>query len=224
MNNRLREAIEKAVIIPEGQELAVVGETDHIFSDKFFKRSAKLIKRQKKPYYPLICTSARGVACIIAAFFVISFTTVMSVEALRKPFFEFITRIFTNHSSITVDSGSDSSVPNTIEHKYEITVDLSDYRIVYSYSNSAEIYNEYANGKTVISFAQSIIGDFNKNYNTENAVIENIYINGYDATAFLDNRGYYTLIWNNGEYVFELSSNIGKDELISIAKSVQKVE
>jgi len=136
----------------------------------------------------MFCTSARRAAYII--FFVISFTTVMSVEALRKPFFEFITRIFTNHSSITVDPGSDSSVPNTIEHNYEITVDLSDYRIVYFYSNSAEIYNEYANGKTVISFAQSIIGDFNKNYNTENAVIENIYINGYDATAFLDNRGY----------------------------------
>ena len=35
---------------------------------------------------------------------------------------------------------------------------------------------------------------------------------------------YYTLIWNNGEYIIEVESNNGKNALIDIAKSVQKVE
>ena len=43
--------------------------------------------------------------------------------------------------------------------------------------------------------------------------------------GWVDNNKYYHLIWNNGEYVIDFrSSNIGKDELIEIAKSVQKVE
>ena len=212
------------VLLPKYHKILEEASDEHEFSPKFQKRMDKLIRQRKKPYYRFVNTFGKRVAVFIVMFLIASVTTVMSVEALRRPVIDFFKRVFSAHSNITVDSVNDSSAPNTIEHKYEITVDLSDYRIVYSYSNNAKIYNEYVNGKTVISFAQSIMGDFNKDYNTEDAIIENIYIDGYDTTAFLDNRGFYTLIWNNGEYVFELSSNIGKDALIEIAQSVQKVE
>ena len=62
------------------------------------------------------------------------------------------------------------------------------------------------------------------NYNTENAEIEHIDINGHDAIGFEDNNGYYSLIWNNGEYIIDLGSDLGKNALIDIAKTVQKVE
>lgn len=125
MNNKLREAIEKAIVIPEGQELAAANETDHIFSDNFNLRSEKLIKRQKKSYYPLICTSARRAACVIIAFFVISMTTVLSVDALRKPFFDFIINIFTDHSEINFEGDLDTNAPDKIIDKYEIGYELT---------------------------------------------------------------------------------------------------
>lgn len=60
--------------------------------------------------------------------------------------------------------------------------------------------------------------------NTEDAVIESIIINNCEAIYFMDNHNYHHLIWDNGEYVIVIHSNIGKDELISIANSVKKVE
>ena len=41
---------------------------------------------------------------------------------------------------------------------------------------------------------------------------------------FQDNHNYDCLIWDNGDYIIKLHSNIGKNVLINIAKSVQKVE
>ena len=65
---------------------------------------------------------------------------------------------------------------------------------------------------------------YDENINTEGADISTININDNEAMYFHDNHQYDCLIWDNGDYILVIYSNIGKDELISIAKSVQKVE
>ena len=223
MNNKLREAIEGGIIIPEAQAFASAETTDHVFSLEYTRKTEKLIKRQKKKYYPLICTSARRTACVIIAFFVISITTVLSVEALRTPFHDFITRVFSSHSEVrSFDDGGD--YPDKIENIYEIKYDLSDYQVIYTVQSEKHRNIDYQHESDIICFAQDTVKSYNKNFNTENAELESVDIDGHEAIGFLDNQNYYTLIWNNGEYVIQISSNIGKDALIEIAKSVQKVE
>lgn len=224
MNNRLREAIEKAVIIPEGQELAVVGETDHIFSEKFLKRSTKLIKRQKKSYYPLICTSTRRAACIIVTFLVVSMTTVLSVDALRKPFLDFIMSIFSDHSEIRVDDSETKDAPKVIEEKYEITVGLEGYAVSFISETEDHIIIEYNNGRNLIDYMQYTFDYGTMNVNTENAETKHIDINGYDAITWISNIDTTHIIWNNGNYIFSITSDIGQNALIDVAKSVQKAE
>lgn len=46
----------------------------------------------------------------------------------------------------------------------------------------------------------------------------------HEAIYYCDNHNYHNLIWDNGEYIIMVNSNIGKNELIDIANSVQKVE
>ena len=65
---------------------------------------------------------------------------------------------------------------------------------------------------------------YNKDVNTEDAEISTTEINGTEAIIFLDNHNYYHIIINSDDYVFDFGSNIGKDALIDIAESVQKVE
>lgn len=60
--------------------------------------------------------------------------------------------------------------------------------------------------------------------NTENAEISTIDISGHDAVYYIDNHQFYHLIWDNGDYIIMISSNIGRNELIDIANSVQKAE
>ena len=39
-----------------------------------------------------------------------------------------------------------------------------------------------------------------------------------------DNHNYHHLIWDKGDYIIEIMSNIDKNTLIDIANSVKKVE
>lgn len=224
MNSRLREAIEKAVIIPEGQELTVAQETDHIFSDRFNMRSEKLIKRQNRSYYPLICTSARRAACIIVAFLAISITTVLSVEALRKPFFDLISNIFTDHTEISIELDQSTDVPDKIIDRYEIGYDLTGYNVSYTSETDEVRLITYTKGDNKISFTQFTADYGTINVNTEDATTAHTDINGFEAMIWVDNSEVSHIVWNNGEYIFDLSSSLGKDALIEIANSVQKVE
>ena len=54
----------------------------------------------------------------------------------------------------------------------------------------------------------------------ENAEISTIDISGHDAVYYIDNHQFYHLIWDNGDYIIMISSNIGRNELIDIANSV----
>lgn len=223
MNSRLYEAIEQAIIIPEQMELSLTAPTDHIFSDDYNKRMQKLINRQKKSYYPLICTSARRVACVIAAFFIMSMTTVLSVEALRKPFFDFIIGIFTDHSEVSVELDNSIAVPSMIKDKYELGI-LENSTITYSSETDKYRIIEYSYNGKIINFMQYTYDYAEMNVNTENATIEHTIINGYDALIWEDNTNSTHIMWNNGEYVFCLISDLGKNALIELAELVQKAE
>ena len=218
----LKEAIGRT-LIPEYHQIMDDASDDHEFSPKFQKHMDKLIRRRRKPYYRFINTAGKRVAVIALAFLTISFTTVMSVEALRTPFLDFIMSIFSDHSEVRgIDDSGD--YPEKIESHYEITYDLSEYTIERNELTEQEHILFYRKADKMICYYQITVAEYRKKYNTENAEIEHIDINGHDAIGFLDNNGYYTLVWNNGEYIINIGSNIGKNALIEVAKSVQKVE
>ena len=172
----------------------------------------------------MINTAGKSVAVFAVTFLIISMTTVMSVKALREPFLDFIMSIFTDHSTVSTVSQTDKDYPAAINDRYTITYDLSGYELVYSNEDQIYIRSDYKNNDIMIMFSQIVVSEYQANINTEGAEIEHIDVNGHDAIGFEDNNGYYHLIWNNGEYIIDLGSNIGKDVLIEIAKSVQKVE
>ena len=212
-----------AALCPEYEAMLAAPKIEHQFSEKFEKNMRKLIRRRKKPYYRFINTAGKRAAVIVTAFITLSLTTVMSVEALRKPFLDFIMSIFSDHSEVRgIENSGD--YPETIESKYEITYDLSEYRIVYSFDDASVHKIHYQNGDKVLYYLQSVVKGYDVNYNTEDADIESTDINNHEAICYKDNNQYYHLVWNNGEYIIILRSNLSKDELIEIAKSVQKVE
>ena len=73
---------------------------EHEFSDKHNKKMKKLIKRQSRPYFNLISTAGRRVACVVVAMIVLS-ASALSVEAVRNAVYDFIIKIFSNHSVVT---------------------------------------------------------------------------------------------------------------------------
>lgn len=195
---------------------------EHKFSPKFEAKMRKLINRHNKPYYRITNTVGKRVACIVIAFLVASSVTILSVKALRNTVADFFVSIYEKFS--TVQPIEDDSAPLTIEDIYEITYDLSEFTIDYENYNEYSINISYVNDDISIDFQQYTKEMYDENVNTEGSDISTIIINSYEAIYFRDNHQYDCLIWDNGDYIIVLYSNIGKDVLISIAESVQKVE
>lgn len=182
----------------------------------------KLISRRNKPYYRIINTAGKRTACAAVIVLVASSVTIMNVEALRNAFSDFFISIYEKFS--TVQPVEDDSAPETLEEIYAITYNLNDFEVVYNKENEYSYYITYAKDDTVIYFSQYTKEMYDSNVNTEDAEILTIDINGHKAIYFTDNQNYNHLIWDNGDYIISLGSNINKNILIEMAKSVQKVE
>lgn len=194
----------------------------HEFSPKFEKKMKKLISRRNKPYYKIINTAGKRTACAAVIVLVSSSVTIMNVEALRNAFSDFFISIYEKFS--TVQPIEDDSAPETLEEIYAITYNLNDFEIIYEELNEYRHDIDYGKDNIVIYFSQYTKEMYDSNVNTEDAEILTIDINGHEAIYFIDNHNYYNLIWDNGDYIISLSSNINKNTLIEMAKSVQKVE
>lgn len=197
-------------------------ENEHKFSSKFNKKMKKLIKRRQKPYYMLINTFSKRIACVLLTVAIASSATVLSVDASRNAVADLFVELHEKFSVVQPDNKTDT--PETIEDIYEITYDLSKYKI------DCEDYTDYkrniiySKDNITIDFEQCTKKTFDENINTERANISEIDIDDHKAMYFQDNHNYDCLIWDNGDYIIKLHSNIGKNALINIAKSVQKVE
>lgn len=219
-NEKFRNAIHEAME-RDYRNLTKTSEK-HVFSDKFEKKMHKLIQRRNKPYYRIINSSAKRAACIAAGIIIVSSATIMSVDALRNAVINFIVRTFEKFSIVqTVDDGS---APEIIEEKYEITYDLNDYTIDYHEYNETFRNTVYVNDNYVIDFSQYTKSAYDLLINTENAETTAIDINGKEAVYFYDNHNYSHIIWDIGDYIIDVSSNINKSELIKIVNSVKKIE
>ena len=208
----------------EGEALMIENEViDHVFSPSFEKKMDKLIKRRRKPYFRMINTVGKRVACIALAVFIATATTVMSVDALRNAVFNFFSDLFGKGSAVKVII--DDEHPKTIEEKYEITYDLSEYELIQEENYDEFITKIYVNGDKVIYYKQYTQEAFyGIVLNTENATVKETKINGYDATYYLDNQGQYQLMWDNGKYIFTILANMDKEQAFKLAESVKKVE
>lgn len=219
-NEKFRQALTEA-LMPE-YEIDVPAGEEHTFSPEFEKKMKKLIKRRNKPYYRMINTFGKRVACAAAVVLIVSSVTIMNVDALRNAFSDFFLRIYKKFS--TVQPVEDDTAPETLENIYGITYNLDDFEIIYEERNEYSYSITYFNEDIIIDFSQYTKNMYNHNLNTENAEISTIDINGHNAIYFIDNNDYCHIIWDNGDYVISFDSNIGKNTLIDIAKSVQKVE
>ena len=205
---------EYAAMIPEHGE--------HVFSDKFERRMQKLIRRRRKPYYVLISTGLRRAACIVVMFLVVSFTTVMSVEALRKPFLDFLASIFGDHTTIESVLDLDGDYPETIEERYEITEGLEGFILEDKTITSKSISYIYKDpdNNTILNYLQRTVNDYKNEFNTESSSISNISFGKYTVLFYVDDFGYNNYIWNNGQYIIKLSSNLDKNRTEKIIRNV----
>lgn len=223
MNNNLHMAFEETAV--ERVINDVPQAPDHTFSKDFERKMKKLMG---KPVFSghispkkviIYVTAAIIAACVIS----------MSISAVREVFINFITNVFSTHTE--VNSVSDDSDPLDFTDIYEITANISDYELILCSEDSSDRIYIYQNNNCRIYFTQSIKEYYDISVNTEGYDMETISVKGYEG-FYVDMYNHYSKIvtWDNGDYILSIyvtydnEYDFSKDELITLAESVQKVE
>lgn len=201
-------------------------ELEYDFSKDFENKMNKLIKKEKR--YSLTKKILKGSKRIAIIFLIISVgivTLTMNVEAVRNKVIEIINIIYTEFTEFklkkdTVDREIELLEPNYLPKGFRevdrMDADTGNFII---YENSENLQIRYSSD--IIS-SNSIIVD------TENALVETIYIHGNEATYVIKDNN-QQILWNDGDYIYwidrEFSDNNisekDKKELIKIAENIK---
>lgn len=190
----------------------------HEFSRSYRKKLGLLLKIQRRSSFTnQLIKLSKNVAVIFIVVISIAFTSVMSVEAYRVRFFDKVTEIWNEFTSIIFQSeenNSESLVP--VELGYiPIGFRITEEKI-YPYEYYLYLENEAG---TEIMFEQVPINANAFIVDTENIVTENIFIANQEVTYFI-NKEVHQFYWNDDKYVYTLLSAYDKNELIKIIENI----
>jgi hypothetical protein len=193
-------------------------ELSHVtFSDEFILKMQRLIRAREKFYYSWFSTTAKKVASIILAV-VIGFTaTVMSVEGLREKFINFIVETFKLGSIVKVVNVEDDFefvkmspryIPDGFILEKEVYVEGNIFRTKYT-----------SNNDLWINYTQNTSTEALTGINTENVDYTKLSIDGFEGILTIKD-GIYNIVFNDGFYTFNVSTNLSEQEVIKIAESI----
>ena len=186
-------------------------ELSHHFSKSYKRKISLLLKTQRRSSFTnQLIKFSKNIAVIFLIVISIAFTSVMSVEAYRVRFFEKITEIWNEFTSVIFQSeenNSESLVP--IEPGYIPTGFKITEEKVHPYEYSLYLENEAG---IEIMFEQASINANAFIVDTENVVTENIVVANQEVTYFTNK--------NVHQYFYTLMAAYDENELIKIIESI----
>ena len=145
---------------------------------------------------------------IIAAVLLAIATTVFAIPPSR----EYIVDKFSNHSEY-----------NVVDNKKSKRVKSLNVNYIPAGFEKGDDYGDtvqYVKGdKDFVVEKLELTGSIG--FDTENYEHENIKINGIDAVYYRSNNNGKGIIFNDGNYIYIISGNIEKDELVKIAQNIE---
>ena len=202
----------------------------HEFSHRFEKRMNKLIKSMGGGSFVLSGHRIPLRKAVQLAFIIL----ILAVLAIAAYAFinwgSFNVKEYDIYSLLNVTNISDA--PLTLEERYEIGADLSeyDYKVLANDYYIVDIYytNLYYKNKTFLFSQRTKDSLQNVRINTENVaqMPTTIEVNGYTGLYMQTTDGEHLLLWDNGNYFIQVmgSNEFSINELILICDSVQKAE
>lgn len=191
---------------------------EHKFSKRHNRKMSKLIKRQRKPYFKLISTAGRRTACVVIAVLVFS-VSALSVDAVRKEVFDFIVVRLPNRSGVvTVENDTGEVFPDTIEEEYYISALPEGFEETYNTQSERSRYVTYSKEEDYITFIQETKSDFRLEFYNYS---DYVYLDGEMYLIIADDFGTTMYFWDNGRYILSVESNLDKDTILNLCKSIK---
>lgn len=191
----------------------------HEFSKDFEDKMNKLIREGKQSSFRRNFNRyGRRAAAILIIALSVSFLVTISVEAYRDKFFQVITDVKKEFTSVRIESDDEIGDrilepvnPGYIPEGFTILEqETNDYvnMIIYSNANDEEII-----------YRQILISNSETLFDTEGVEVKTTKIKKQEIN-FFTNKGVSQIYWNDDSDMYMLISTIDQDELLKVAKSV----
>lgn len=115
-----------------------------------------------------------------------------------------------------------ANCPKTIENVYYLPDIPEGYELHETVSDYLGVSSSYMNsntGRCMVLF-QSVKDGYRSHVDNEHESLEEVNINGHYGLYLPDCDG-GLIIWDNGDYILELSGDFNKDDLLNLAKSTK---
>lgn len=164
--------------------------------------------------------SVKRIVLVVTIIFLAMFTVAAGAEAING----FNRKKHRDHTELfTVNA---ENCPKTIENVYYLSEIPERYELRDVDRCDISMYTAYTEPDTnrSIVFWQDVKDVYQHNFNTEYCDFEELNINEHYA-LYLDfsnseeNRG--VIVWDNGDYVLQISGSLTKDELVLLAKNTK---
>lgn len=190
------------------------------FSAKFERRMEKLIRRYAKPYYMLINTAAKRVACIIICIIVALSALTISVRAFLPDVWNMIVEWFDEYimvgysvdTNVAPDTIKDIRPPKFVPEGLEMSGEL----------RSETVYQtDYTKDEFIVCKVKQYT--YKRMFMIDNSTfIQNVQISEYSGMFSTINNERF-LSWDDGEYYYVIENYdryLSDDDMITIAESI----
>lgn len=231
----MSESVLKSILEESAQlEWAKYGSvSEHTFSRKHCRSMRRIFKlyENKRPSYVNSNPSQRIRITRKAALVLALIIFLAAIAGCAAAYF--LSQSFrgtVHHDNTELFVINTDNCPPTIEQKYYLSDLSQDFELLDTDSTPFYEYTSYENKLTgqIIAFRQCVKSEYDSShYNTEGQDFEEIEINGhYGLCLDFSPKGYIFsgVIWDNGDYILELSADLTKNELIDLAKSAKDFE
>lgn len=195
---------------------------EHEFSEEFEEKMERLLRRWKRKFIKRSDYRLRK-SWLVAAIVALILSISMSVEASREAIIRFVIEMYEKYSNVRYEEGGVDFVPSKIleyrepdwgEEYVEIERDKTDYFCKIVKKNIVFGYE--------VTFIQSVTVCNEIGINTEFANLKESIVNGEITVFSTIYDGQIILLWNDGEYYYEISGDEDEEEMLRLIESMYK--
>ncbi len=192
---------------------------------EYDRKMQRLIKKVDRPLWAYTNTPLKRVACILAIIVFISVTS-LTVHAIYKKFFELKYSQNTRFTEIFTKDIDMATAPDTILTRYTIDAPQGyefDYQKPLEIGVSKTAVTHYEdNSGNFIRFEQFTAQMFITSLDNEHTEFEEYTDENGNIFIINQTQSVVSIVWNNGEYIFKISSNnLNKEELCELCTSTK---
>ena len=221
--------------LPDESELAA----RQTFSRRFTRRMRRLVRKARHieaswraqdqaagVSYPRRSLTGQRKRVLLAAIILATVLSVFSIAAAREAVFGFFVQVYEKFSTIIFNSGAadptETADPSEIGDGMKEPSDLpAGYVETFRQETTkyCEVIYTHADGSE-LSFIRQLSNNMQMIIDSENIHTEDILI-GQTKGLYFSNKGMQSIVWQDDLYVYQLSGNFTKEELINLANSTK---